>query len=140
LWCFTIDISGDTYIEPGVLYIITCNVSHFLESRRTIYNAKISITDQLDFSIFHSNSFGCLYRVPGEYTLCQSSVCSCDVDGLATHWTYNTSADLSSPVTFRCSSKNNDGNLETSKPWTPTIPCKCLALGERHYVNVKAGK
>lgn len=136
MWCFAIDISGDTYIEPGVPYMVTCTVSHFLDIRRTIYNARISITDQLDFSVVHSKSFGCLYRVPGEYTLCQSSVCFCDVDGLATHWTYNTSIDLSSPVTFRCSSKSNDGYLETSKPWTPTIPCKCLVLGERHYVNV----
>jgi len=139
LWCFTIDISGDTYIEHGVPYMVTCNVSHFLDIRRTTYFAKISDDDKLSFDIAHSPSIGCYYLDSGKYTLCQSSVCSCDVDGLATHWVYNTSADLSSQVTFSCASENNEGNLETSKPWTPTIPCKCLALGEKHSANVKEG-
>ena len=120
--------------------MVTCNVSHFVDIRRTIYIAEISVDDQLTFHIAHSPSIGCYYLDSGKYSLCQSSVCSCDVDGLATHWTYNTSADLSSPVTFRCSSKNNDGDLETSKTWTPTIPCKCLVLGEKHSANEKEGK
>ena len=62
------------------------------------------------------------------------------MDGLVTHWVYSTPADLMSPVTFRCASESNEGNLETSKPWTPTIPCKCLVLGEIYSANVKEGK
>ena len=139
MWCFTIDIYGGTYIEPGVPYMVTCNVSHFLDIRRTIYIAKISVDDQLTFHIAHSPSIGCYYQDYNNYTLCQSSICSCDVDGLATHWAYNTPADLTSPVTFRCTSKSDEGYLETSKAWTPTIPCKCLFLGEKYSANVKKG-
>ena len=62
------------------------------------------------------------------------------MDGLATHWAYNTPADLMSPVTFRCTSESDEGYLETSKPWTLTIPCKCLALGKKHSANVNKGK
>lgn len=137
LWCFTIDIYGDTFIEPGVPYMLTCNVSHFLDLRRTMYIAKISVDDLLTFHIAHSPSIGCYYEDYGKYTLCQSSICSCDMDSLATHWVYNISADLSSQVTFRCASESNEGNLVTSKPCTPTIPCKCLGLSEIHSANVK---
>jgi hypothetical protein len=35
IWCFTIRVSGETYIEPGVPYNVTCTVSDFLENRRT---------------------------------------------------------------------------------------------------------
>ena len=65
--------------------MVTCNVSHLLDIRRTIYIAKISVDDQLYFNIAHSPSIGCYYLDSGKYLLCQSSVCSCDVDGLATH-------------------------------------------------------
>ena len=140
LWCFTIDISVDTYIEPGVPYMATCNVSHFVDIRRTIYIAKISVDDQLTFHIAHSPSIGCYYEYYSKHTLCQSSICSCDVDGLATHWVYSTPADLMSPVTFSSASESNEGNLETSKPWTPTIPCKCLDLDYKYSANVKEGK
>lgn len=92
--------------------MVTCNVSHFLDIRRTIYIAKISVDDQLTFHIAHSPSIGCYYEDYGKHTLCQSSICSCDVDGLATHLIYNTSADLSSPVTFTCSSNDNNEVLQ----------------------------
>jgi hypothetical protein len=77
--------------------MVTCNVSHFLEIRRTIYIAKIFVDDQLAFHIAHSPSTGCNYEDYGKHTLCQSIICSCDVDGLATYWVYSTPADLMSP-------------------------------------------
>jgi uncharacterized lipoprotein YbaY len=49
MWGFTIDIYGDTYIEPGVPYMVTCNVSHFQDIRRTTYFANISVDDQFLF-------------------------------------------------------------------------------------------
>jgi hypothetical protein len=119
--------------------MVKCNVSHFLEIRRTIYIAKLSVDDQLAFHIAYSPSIICYYEDYGKHTLCQSSICSCDGDGLATHWVYSTPADLMSPATFRCASESNKGSLETSKPWTPTIPCKCLALDEKQSTNVKEG-
>ena len=140
MWCFTIDISGDTYIEPGAPYMVTCKVSHFVDIRRSIYIAKISVDDQLTFHIAHSPSIGCYYENYGKHTLCQSSICSCDVDGLVAHWVYSTPADLMSPGTFTCASERNEGNLETSKPSTPTIPCKCLVLGEKIFCKCKGGQ
>ena len=127
MWCFSINIYGDTYIEAGVPYMVTCNVSESKEDRITILHAKISDTDQLTFTIRHSTTFGCYY-LSDIYVLCQSSLCSCDVDGLATQWTYNTPADLSDPVRFRCSSSNNNGGLQTSEPWTPIVPSKCVVF------------
>ena len=118
---------GDTYIEARVPYMVTCNVSQFIENRITNFNARISDTDQLDFSIGHSTECGCFYLF-STYVLCQSGLCSCDMDGLATHWTYNTPADLSSPVTFRCTTNDNDGALQTSAPWTPIIHGKCVVF------------
>ena len=117
----------------------TCNVSHFVDIRGTIYIAKIFVDDQLTFHIAHSPSIGCYYEYYSKHTLCQSSICSCDVDGLATHWVFSTPADLMSPVTFRCAPESNEGNLESSKPWTPTIPCKCLDLDYKYSANVKEG-
>ena len=127
MWCFNINIYGDTYIEAGVPYIATCNVSQFKENIATFFNARISGTDQLSFTIRHSTTFGCYY-LSATYVICQSSLCSCDVDGLATHWTYNTPADLYSPVTFKCSSSDNNGVLQTSERLTPIVPSKCVVL------------
>ena len=58
-----------------------------------------------------TTEFGCFYLY-GRYGLCQPGVWSCDVDGLATHLIYNKSADLSSPVTFTCSSNDNNEVLQ----------------------------
>ena len=126
LWCFTISISGETYIEAGVPYMVTCNVSHFVVIRRTSYSAKIADTDRIAIIIAHSTTIGCYYQdSTGDFTVCPNSLCSCDTDGLATHWIYNTPTDLSSTVTFRCTSKDSADILHTSDPWTPTVPCKC---------------
>ena len=127
MWCFNINIYGDTYIEAGVPYIATCNVSQFEENRATYFNVRISDTDQLRFIIRHSTIFGCYY-LSAKYVLCQSSLWSCDVDGLATQWTYNTPADVSYSVTFICSSSDNNGHLATSEPWTPIVPSKCVVF------------
>ena len=126
--CFTINISGETYIEPGVPYKVTCTVSEFLENRRTIYSTTISRDDVTDFVIVDLKTGECVYRTTASFTPCQSSICSCDMGGLATHWTYSTPTDLSSSVTFMCTSKNNEGSLLSSNPWIPTVPSKCFVL------------
>jgi hypothetical protein len=125
VWCFNISISGETYIEAGVPYMVTCNVSYFVNNRVTTHSAKLSDNDIIVFIISHSTTSGCYYQSStGGYTVCPSSLCSCDTDGLATHWIYNTPTDLSSTVTFRCTSTDSDDTLHTSEPWTPTVPCK----------------
>ena len=103
VWCFTISISGETYIEAGVPYMVTCNVSSFVNNRRTTYSTIISDNDRIDFYIAHSTTSGYYYEdSTNGFTVCPNSLCSCDTDGLATHWIYNTPTDLASPVTFRC--------------------------------------
>ena len=126
MWCFNISISGKTYIEAGVPYMVTCNVSHFVNNRITTYSASISNNDLVVFIIAHSTTSGCYYAgSTGGFTVCPSSLCSCDTDGLATHWVYNTPTDVSSTVTFRCTSTDSDDKLHTSETWIPTVPCKC---------------
>ena len=73
VWCFTINIYGETCIEAGVPYLITCNVKQFKVNRITNFNASISDTDQLGFIIRHSTEFGCFYLY-GRYGLCQPGV------------------------------------------------------------------
>ena len=124
IWCFTISISGETYIEPGVPYKVTCALSEFLKNRRTGYSAIISNADIIDFVIIHLVTGECVYRTYTGSPLCQSSICACDTDGLATHWIYNTPTDLASSVAFRCDSKNNEGKLISSEQLIPTIPSK----------------
>jgi hypothetical protein len=114
-----------TYIEPGVPYNVTCTVSEFLKNRRTGYSAIIS-SDDITAFVIHVVTGECVYRSPTGTLLCQSSICSCDTDGLATHWIYNTPTDLASLVAFRCSSKNNEGILISSEQLIPTIPSKCF--------------
>ena len=126
IWCFTINISGETYIEPGVPYKVTCTVSDFLKNRRTGYSAIISSADITDFVIIHLVTGECVYRSPTGTPLCQSSICACDTDGLATHWIYNTPTDLASSVVFRCDSKSNTGILISSEPFIPSIASKCF--------------
>jgi hypothetical protein len=129
MWCFTINISGETYIEPGVPYKVTCTVSDFVENRRTRYSAIPSSHDITEYVIFDSVTGGCNYKTQiTSFSLCQSSICSCDMNGLATHWTYNTPTDLVTMVTFRCASKNNEANLINSEALIPTIPSKCLVF------------
>jgi hypothetical protein len=53
VWCFTINIYGETCIEAGVPYLITCNVKQVKVNRITNFNARISDTDQLGFIIRH---------------------------------------------------------------------------------------
>ena len=126
VWCFDINIYGDTYIEAGVLYMATCNVSQYKDDRITRFYAGISNDDQLSFVIRHSPTIGCYYVSNGTKR-CQSSLCSCDMDGLATHWIYSTPANLSSPVTFTCASDNN-GIRENSGKWIPFIASKYLSF------------
>ena len=127
IWCFTINISGETYIEPGVPYNVTCTVSEFLENRRTGYSANISSADDItQFIIIHVATGECVYRTSTGTPLCQSSICACDTDGLATHWIYNTPTDLASSVVFRCDSKSNTGILISSEPFIPSIASKCF--------------
>ena len=128
MWCFTINISGETYIEAEVPYVVTCSVSQYRDNRETIYSAHISEADTQNFIIAHSKSIGCYYQSSGRYIPCQSGLCSCDMNGLATHWTFRTSDDVTSPVTIRCSSKDNDEVIQTSSTWTPTIARKCLVF------------
>ena len=124
IWCFTISISGETYIEPGVPYKITCTVSEFVENRRTVYSAFISIYDITEISIYHVATGECVYRTSTGTPLCQSSICACDTDGLATHWIYSTPTGLASLVAFICESTNNEGILINSEQLIPTIPSK----------------
>ena len=124
IWCFTISISGETYIEPGVPYKVMCTLSEFLKNRRTGYSAIISNADITDFVSIHLVTGECVYRTSTGSPLCQSSICVCDTDGLATHWIYNTPTDLASSVAFRCTSKNNEGYLNSSEQLIPTIPSK----------------
>ena len=138
--CFTINISGETYIEPGVPYNVTCTVSDFRENRRTIYSAKISEDDVTDFVIVDLKIGACVYGAPAAYPPCQSSICSCDMDGLATHWTYNTPTALSSLVTFICTSKNNEGSLVSSDSWIATVPSKCFVLKKLPFAFLKENK
>ena len=133
VWCFTINIYGETYIEAGGPYMVTCNVSQFKEDRATYFYSEISNIDQSVFTLRHSTTLGCFY-LSGAYVLCQPGVCSCDIDGLATHWIYNTPADLSSPVTFICSSSYNDGVSKSSEPWTPILPSKCVVFKLNTFV------
>ena len=128
MWCFTINISGETYIEAGVPYVITCSVSQYRDNRETIYRAELSGAVTQTFIIAHSKSIGCYYQSPGRYIPCQSGLCSCDMNGLAAHWTFNTSDNLTSPVTFRCSSIDNDGVIQTSNTWEPTVARKCFVF------------
>ena len=126
MWCFTINISGETYIESGVPYKATCTVSESLENRRTIYSAIISNDDITDFAIVDLKTGDCVYRTTAGFPPCQSSICSCDTDGLTTHWTFYTPTHLSSSVTFICASKNNEGYVISSDAWIPTVPSKCF--------------
>ena len=128
MWCFTINISGETYIEAGVPYLVTCSVSQHRDNREIIYSARLSEADRETFIIAHSKSIGCYYQGSGGYIPCQSGLCSCDVNGLATHWIVNTSDNLPSTVIFSCSSTGNTGVLQTSNRWTPTIARKCLVF------------
>ena len=128
IWCFTISISGETYIEPGVPYNVTCTVSDFRENRKTIYSAITSKEDITEFRIIDHTTAGCVYRGITNYQPCQSIICSCDMDGLTTHWTYSTPTNLSSSVTFRCTSKNNEGYLFSSAQLIPTVPSKCFVF------------
>ena len=122
--CFAINISGETYIEPGVPYKVTCTVSEFLENRRTGYSAIISSGDITRCTIYHIATGECVYRSLTGTPLCQSSICACDTDGLATHWIYSTPTGLASLVAFRCESKSNEGILISSEQLIPTIPSK----------------
>ena len=127
--CFTINISGETYIEPGVPYKVTCTVSQFLENRITRYSAIIASDDITEYIIVDSVTGGCNYKTRiTSYSLCQSSICSCDMNGLATHWTYNTPTNLVTMVAFRCESKRNETHLVNSEGLIPTIPSKCLVF------------
>jgi hypothetical protein len=126
IWCFTINISGETYIEPGVPYNVTCTVSEFLKNRRTGYSAITSSVDITDISIYHVATGECVYRTSTGTALCQSSICACDTDGLATHWIYNTPTDLASSIAFRCDSKGNTGILISSETFIPSIVIKCF--------------
>jgi hypothetical protein len=122
--CFTINVSGETYIEPGVPYKVTCTVSEFLKNRQTLYSAIISSEDITDILIIHVVTGECVYRSSTGTPLCQSSICACDTDGLATHWIYITPTDLASSVAFRCDSTSNEGILISSEQLIPTIPSK----------------
>ena len=125
MWCFNISITGETYIEAGVPYMVSCNVSYFVNNRITTYIARISDNDGIVYVIAHSTTSGCYYEdSTGHFTVCPSSLCSCDTDGLTTHWIYSTPTDLSSTVNFRCTSADSDDKLHSSEPWTPTVPCK----------------
>jgi hypothetical protein len=126
--CLAINISGDTYIETGVPYKVTCTVSEFEENRRTGYSAIITDEDITDLVIIHLASGECVYRTNNGTPTCPSSVCSCDTDGLATHWIYNTPTDCALSVTFRCNSKTNGGILTYSELFEPTIASKCLVF------------
>lgn len=138
--CFTLNISGETFIEPGVPYKVTCTVSELLDNRRTIYVATISNADITDFVIVNLKTGGCVYRTTAGFLPCQSSICSCDMDGLATHWTDSTPTDLSSSVTFKCTSKNNEGSLIGSDSWIPTVANKCFELMLINFAFLKEDK
>ena len=105
---------------------MSCTVGQDLIRRRTTYNAAISETDQLLFTIIYTNS-GCYYQDNGVALACLRHICYCDLNGLATHYVYNTSS-LSLPVEFTCTTENNNGDGETSDKLTPIIPCKCLVF------------
>jgi hypothetical protein len=126
--CFTINIAGETYIEPGVPYNVTCTVSEVLENRKTSYSAILSNGDITEISIYHVVTGECIYRTLTASPLCPSSLCSCDTDGLATHCIYSTPTDLALSVTFRCESKNNESILTSSASFIPAIPSKCLVF------------
>jgi hypothetical protein len=139
--CFTISISGETYIEPGVPYKVTCTVSEFLENRKTTYTAIISNDDITRYTILDSKIGGCNYKTRiTSFSLCQSSICSCDMNGLATHWTYNTPTNLVTMVTFRCESKRNETQLANSEGLIPTIPSKCLVFRVNKSCNSEKDK
>ena len=123
--CFTINVSGKTYIEPGVPYKLTCTVSEALENRHTTYSAILSNGGITEIEIIDVQTGECVYRASNGTPLCPSSICSCDTDGLATHWIYYTPTDLASSVTFICDSKNNEGTLTSSEQFIPAIPSKC---------------
>ena len=125
--CFTINISGEIYIEPGVPYKVTCTVSEFIKNIQTRYSAIISSDDITEIFIYQTVAGECVYRTSIGTPLCPSSLCSCDTDGLATHWSYNTPTDLASSVAFRCSSKEN-ATITSSEELIPAIPCKCLVF------------
>ena len=105
--------------------MVSCNVSYFVNNRITTYNARISDNNPIVIIIGHTTTSGCYYQYStGGFTVCPGSLCSCDTDGLATHWIYNTPTDLSSTLSFRCTSVDRDDKLHSSEPWTPTVPCK----------------
>jgi hypothetical protein len=75
--CFTISISGETYIEAGVPYMVACTVSHFVDNRITTYSARMSDNVPIGFIIGHSTTSGCYYQEStGIFTVCPSSLCS----------------------------------------------------------------
>jgi hypothetical protein len=126
--CFTINVSGKTYIEPGVPYKLTCTVSEVQENRHTKYSAILSNGGITEIEIIDVATGECVYRAPSGTPLCPSSICSCDTDDLATHWIYSTPTDLGSSVKFRCESTNNEGSLTSSNTFIPAIPSKCLVF------------
>jgi hypothetical protein len=138
--CLAINISGDTNIETGVPYKVTCTVSEFKENRRTAYSAIIIDEDITELVIYHLASGECVYRTNNGTPTCPSSVCSCDTDGLATHWIYTTPTNFASSVTFRCNSKSNGGSLTYSEPFEPTIVSKCIVFMVNNPAILKEDK
>jgi hypothetical protein len=68
---------------------IECVCAVYRENRVTLYTAPTSDDDKMLLSIVYCKTTGSYFTDIGACSPCQSSICSCDMDALATHWTYN---------------------------------------------------
>ncbi|CAC5360968.1 unnamed protein product [Mytilus coruscus] len=116
-----VTISGQTYIEPGVPYNVTCTVNEYRDNRKTTFIALIPGQIYADIIVWYYKPYGCFkFQIPTS-TDCRNASCACDDNGLATHWIYTLPSDLSTSVTFKCATSDNDNKIVESTELAPTI-------------------
>ncbi|CAC5380571.1 unnamed protein product [Mytilus coruscus] len=120
-----VSISGQTYIEPGVPYNVSCTVDEYRDNRKTTF-----FTTQLveKVIVWYYKPYGCFLWSNATATDCRNASCACDDNGLTTHWTYETPLNLSPSVMFRCFTTDNDSRIINSDLFEAKIPCKLQIL------------
>ncbi|CAC5380577.1 unnamed protein product [Mytilus coruscus] len=124
-----VTIFGQTYIEPGVPYNVSCTVDEYRDNRKTTFSTSLSSGVQLGTTIvWYYKPYGCFLWSNATVTDCRNASCACDDNGLTTHWTYNTPLILSPPVMFRCFTTDNDSRIVQSDPFEANLPRKLQIL------------
>ncbi|CAC5360967.1 unnamed protein product [Mytilus coruscus] len=116
-----VTISGETYIEPGVQYNVTCTVDEYRDNRKTTFVAIIPGEQNKETIVWYYKPYGCYeFQIPTS-TDCRPASCACDDNGLTTHWIYTSPSDLSRSVKFQCESSDNNNTIVKSTEFAPTI-------------------